>query len=273
MAKSQSGLTEIQIAKKIKEGRGQGSGTTYRPWLRIHEVPSQGLSHRIYSFKTKRTHHLLSNLELGVFLTLDWMDHVQDIREQYPLLRDETIEIASNNGIKHPNVRGINQVMTSDFLVDSSSHKQFVIQVKPLSELKNPRTIEKLEIERRYWVNKEIPWYIITEKELNPIVLDNIEWLYSSQTDTQDYDQLLNALNNFEFACRQNLQMKLSDICKFIDREYQQDIGQSLADLKQLMAHRLIKFDINQKFKELKVKDITFYQHQLVEGFLNVANQ
>ena len=82
MAKSLNGLTEIQIAKRIKERRGQGSGANYKPWLRIHEVPSQGLSHRIYSFKTKRTHHLLSNLELGVFLTLDWMDHVQDIREQ-----------------------------------------------------------------------------------------------------------------------------------------------------------------------------------------------
>jgi len=273
MAKSLNGLTDIQIAKRIKEGRGQGSGADYKPWLRIHEVPSQGLSHRIYSFKTRRTHHLLSNLELGVFLTLDWMDHVQDIREQYPLLRDETIEIASTNGIKHPNIRGINQVMTSDFLVDSSSHKQFVIQVKPLSELSDPRTIEKLEIERRYWVSKDIPWYIITEKELNPTVLDNIKWLYSSQEDTQDFSQLLNALNNFEFACQQHLQMKLSDICKFIDREYQQDLGQSLADLKQLMAHRLIKFDITQKFKELRVKDITFYQHQLVEGFLNVANQ
>lgn len=62
--------------------------------------------------------------------------------------------------------------------------------------------------------------------------------------------------------------MKLSDICKFIDREYQQDLGQSLANLKQLMAHRLIKFDITQKFKELRVKDFKFYQHQLVEGFL-----
>lgn len=115
--------------------------------------------------------------------------------------------------------------MTSDFLVDSSSHKQFVIQVKPLSELKNPRTIEKLEIERRYWASKEIPWYIITEKELNPTVLDNIKWLYSSQTDMHDYDQLLNALSNFEFFCQKHLQMKLSDVCKSIDREYQQDLG------------------------------------------------
>ena len=86
-------LHVVQIAKRIKERRGQGSGANYKPWLRIHEVPSQGLSHRIYSFKTKRTHHLLSNLELGVFLTLDWMDHVQDIREQYPLLRDEPYRV------------------------------------------------------------------------------------------------------------------------------------------------------------------------------------
>ncbi|MDE2420548.1 MAG: heteromeric transposase endonuclease subunit TnsA [Gammaproteobacteria bacterium] len=273
MAKSQSGLTEIQIAKRMKQGRGQGSGASYKPWLLINEVPSQGLSHRIYSFKTKRVHHLLSNLELGAFLTLDWMEHVQDIREQFPLRLDETLEIASNCGIKHPNVRGINQVMTSDFLVDSSSHKQFAIQVKPLSELKDPRTIEKLEIERQYWQSKNIPWFIMTEKELNPTVLDNIKWLYSSQNDTKINDQLIGSLKNFEFSCQQNPQMRLIDICKFIDREYQQDIGQSLTDLKQLMAHRLVKFDITKNFKELRVQDFKFYQPQLVEGFLNVAGQ
>ena len=273
MAKSQSGLTEIQIAKRLKQGRGQGSGASYKPWLLINEVPSQGLSHRIYSFKTKRVHHLLSNLELGAFLTLDWIEHVQDIREQYPLLLDETIEIASKSGIKHPNVRGVNQVMTSDFLVDSSTHKQFAIQVKPSSELKDPRTIEKLEIERLYWQSKNIPWYIMTEKELSPTVLENIKWLYSSQNDTKINDQLLGSLKNFEFFCQQNPQMGLIDICKFIDREYQQDIGQSLTDLKQLMAQRLVKFDITKAFKELRVQDFKFYQPQLVKGFLNVAGQ
>ena len=114
---------------------------------------------------------------------------------------------------------------------------------------------------------------IMTEKELSPTVLENIKWLYSSQNNTKINDQLLGSLRIFEFFCQQNPQMGLIDICKFIDREYQQDIGQSLTDLKQLMAQRLVKFDITKAFKELRVQDFKFYQPQLVKGFLNVAGQ
>lgn len=49
--------------------------------------------------------------------------------------------------------------MTSDFLINTNDKKrpQFVIQVKPLKELIKERTIEKLEIERRYWELKKSP--------------------------------------------------------------------------------------------------------------------
>jgi len=85
MAKSQQSLSEHQIARRIKEGRGQGVGKKYRPWLYVQEVPSEGRSHRIYSHKTDRIHHLLSDLELAVFLVLEWTHSIADIREQFPL--------------------------------------------------------------------------------------------------------------------------------------------------------------------------------------------
>ena len=71
MAKANSSFSEVQIARRIKEGRGQGHGKDYIPWLTVQEVPSSGRSHRIYSYKTRRVHHLLSDLELAVFLSLD----------------------------------------------------------------------------------------------------------------------------------------------------------------------------------------------------------
>ena len=71
MAKANSSFSEVQIACRIKEGRGQGHGKDYIPWLTVQEVPSSGRSHRIYSHKTGRVHHLLSDLELAVFLSLD----------------------------------------------------------------------------------------------------------------------------------------------------------------------------------------------------------
>lgn len=38
-----------------------GNGKDYKPWLYVQDVPSQGRSHRVYSHKTERVHHLLSN--------------------------------------------------------------------------------------------------------------------------------------------------------------------------------------------------------------------
>lgn len=130
-------FTQEQISKRIKSGRGQGMGKDYQPWLTIQDVPSRGVSHRIYSYKTQRVHHLLSNLELYVFLILDWSSSVQDIREQFPLNLDDTKEICLEHGLRHPNIQGSEQVMTSDFLIDTNDKKQpqFVIQVKPFKEL------------------------------------------------------------------------------------------------------------------------------------------
>ena len=58
--------------------------------------------------------------------------------------------------------------MSSDFLVNLSTKNQpkLAIQVKYSEALKDPRTIEKLEIERRYWQLKKVPFFLVTEKEI-----------------------------------------------------------------------------------------------------------
>jgi hypothetical protein len=94
------------IEKRIKEGRGQGRGPNYLPWLFIHDVPSKGLAWRIKGWKTGRPHHLLSDFEHNYQLIKDWDPSVIDIREQYPLLPlEETLAIAEECNIRHPSVR------------------------------------------------------------------------------------------------------------------------------------------------------------------------
>lgn len=61
---------ELKIQKWIKEGRGQGFGNNYKPWLTIRDVSLEGRSHRVFGHKSQRTHHLLSDLELSTFLLL-----------------------------------------------------------------------------------------------------------------------------------------------------------------------------------------------------------
>jgi hypothetical protein len=78
--------------------------------------------------------------------------------------------------------------MSSDFVVNTGEEDRpvFALQVKPSSKLEDKRTVEKLEIERRYWLQKEIPWFLTTEKQIPSTVFKNIEWLYSLQAEGYD---------------------------------------------------------------------------------------
>ena len=42
MSRAPRFFTQEQISKRIKDGRGQGMGKDYQPWLTIQDVPSRG---------------------------------------------------------------------------------------------------------------------------------------------------------------------------------------------------------------------------------------
>ena len=50
--------------------------------------------------------------------------------------------------------------------------------IKCSSELSKRRTIEKLEIERRYWQRMGIDWKVVTEHDMSIVKIRNIEWLH-----------------------------------------------------------------------------------------------
>jgi hypothetical protein len=276
MAKSKYTLTEKQINKRIKDGRGAGRLSNYKPWLYVNEVPSDGRSQRVYSHLTGRIHHVLSDLEFAVFLLLDHNSAVTDIREQFPLNRDETLNISKEGQLWHPSQGGVNLVMSSDFLVNSTSKNQpkFALQAKYSEALKDPRTIEKLEIERRYWQLKKIPFFLVTEKEINKVVVSNIEWFYGVKGyfDEIITDELLRLFENMKSYFERYPNRKIVDICKEYDKAYGHDLGYSLYDLRLMCAARLITFDIRYSFHSLRAKDIAFRSVCLDEGYNYVAS-
>jgi len=183
MAKRKRRTTAEGIKAKIAAGLGEGRLAEYKPWLRIQDVPSRGLVTRIKGWTTSRVHHLLSLLELRCFYVLDWLPQVIDIREQYPLDLDETLEIAEACRIRHPidNVTKHPIVFTTDFLVTINSNGLETDQartVKYEKDLCGRRALEKLEIERRYWKRRNIDWKIITEKVVSKDLARNVEWLH-----------------------------------------------------------------------------------------------
>ena len=273
MAKAKSSFSEVQIARRIKEGRGQGYGKDYLPWLTVQEVPSSGRSHRIYSHKTGRVHHLLSDLELAVFLSLEWESSVLDIREQFPLLPSDTKQIAIDSGIKHPAIRGVDQVMSTDFLMDCKDgpFEQFAIQVKPAAVLQDERTLEKLELERRYWQQKKIPWFIITDKEINPVVKENIEWLFSAKNEEVAVD-LLVQLPILTHILEEKGDENVINACKQIDIAYGLELGQTLREIRTLAANGFIKFNIYKLFRFNSCADLSISQVVNAEELFYVAN-
>jgi hypothetical protein len=174
VAKHRYALTEKRIARLQKEQRGTGAGRDYTPWITIHDLSSSGRSTRIVGQTTGRRHELLSDGERNVCLDLDWEDAVVDIREQYPLDRHETLRIADEMRVRHPQFGDVAVVMTTDFLVDyiaDGKRHQVAISVKTSADLEHketgPRTIEKLEIERRYWKAHATPFHVVTDREGN----------------------------------------------------------------------------------------------------------
>jgi len=184
MAKRNRATHQTVIDKRISDGRGQGRGSDYKPWLLVQDVPSQGLVTRIKGWKSKRVHHLLSNLELSYFYVLEWSPIVFDIREQYPLLPlEETLAIAEQCGIRHPTDPKTQEpvVMTTDFFITVPQSIEVIEQARTLKtakDLQSQRTLEKLEIERRYWHNRNIDWGIVTEQEIPQALTKNVDWLH-----------------------------------------------------------------------------------------------
>jgi hypothetical protein len=146
----------------------------------VQDVPSKGRIHRIKGCTTGRVYHLLSDLEAKVFYTLDYSPSVCDIREQFPLLPlEETWAIAEECGVTHPADPATRHpaVMTTDLLVARQHEGGSICEARAIkyeSELKRPRVLEKLEIERRYWKRRNIDWGIIRECDIHQPLIDNI---------------------------------------------------------------------------------------------------
>ncbi len=252
MAYRKNAMDENKIGRLYKEGRGNGRGAEYLPWLTIHDVASHGRSHRVKGRKTGRIHHLLSDNEWRTFLFLDWCDDVTDIREQFPLNREMTRHIAESLSVRHPtdNRTKTPQVMTTDFLVDVLRDGRTWLEaccVKPSAELERPRVLEKLEIERRFWAEQDIPLRIFTELEFSQVLTTNLQWLRTLSFDNQSEPwegyhhehagAVLSAIPRLH-------DLSLKDFCTRTDRDLSLEPGSALALVRHLVAIKSVSVDL-----------------------------
>lgn len=183
MPKHRRRMTGDAIPKLIAEGRGQGAGEKYQPWIKVQDFSSYGQANRDLGATTGRQHDYFSRLEYHYHLILDWSG-LLDIQEQFPLLPlEKTVSIANQLGIRHPVDFQTKKpvVMTTDFRISVPLPvgKEAVFRtVKPAAKLLEPRAIEKLELERRFYELLEEDWGIVTERQIDPVLVNNLIWSY-----------------------------------------------------------------------------------------------
>lgn len=251
MSKHSRVWNQSVFEKYLREGRGRGDGPDYAPWIRIQDFASNGVVSRVKGRKTGRIHHLMSNNELAYFYLLDWSDSVIDIREQFPLLDLEcAMKVAAQAGIKYPTDRasGYPYVMTCDFLI-TTAHGLKARTVKLSSELASARTVEKLEIERRYWAVNEVDWKLVTENEISYLKAKNIEWIYAAQEFEvlqTESDTLSNAKDMIRRLFYSN-EFSIIEIVKVVEDEFHLGRGIGLILFKSLVLGKDICVDLSKR--------------------------
>ena len=249
MAKHRSSWTSRRYHKLLAEGRGQGTLENYKPWITIHDIASKGVSSRILGYTTGRIHHTLSTLETSFFYLLDASDKVIDIREQYPLLPvDETVSIADRTGIRHPRDQASRYpyVMTTDFVI-TTQEGIVARSVKQSEELENPRVLEKLEIERRYWERRHVKWRIVTEETIDHQKARNLEWIYRARfypemlpegRDAQEIETFF--ANLYHGTC-----LSVADVARQTEERFELSPGLGITTFQYMLLQHQIKIDLS----------------------------
>jgi hypothetical protein len=196
-------FTPDLLERYREAGRGLGTYERYVPWHRVsrNDPASSGRSHLL--LLAGRPCELLSDKEWVAALFCTMVPELEDLREQFPLGLTwsphelgaydfrlggpdlpGTLEIASEYGLRHPRVNGNGRsapwVMTTDLLLTlrapSGALRLLAVSCKSSSDLTCKRTLEKLRIERHYWLTRGAEWLLVTPdlyEELVALTLRN----------------------------------------------------------------------------------------------------
>lgn len=233
-----------------------------RMTLKVTTFSSKGRATRIYSYKTKRIHHLQSDNQLKVFLIFEWIDSIKDIKENVELKDlEETIHNVENlrlDKFKDKETGQLYQLHTN-FLIKilkEEEYEEIAVSVKGLSELERKTVIEKLEVERRYWKAKNIKFYLITEKEIDKQVIENIRWCREALID-KSRENKVEISEKLYYFLQENKEEILLEVLNGFDAEQDLENGTALFMFRYLIAVKEIYINMKEKIDLNKyVKDI-----------------
>lgn len=241
----------------LKKGRGQGVGENYLPFIQAHDnkIASEGWLTRHKGWKTKRTHHTLSEHERKYLYYCEWLDGISDIREQWPLLPlEKTMEIAEQLGIIHPHLDGKSVIMTTDFMLTLRTiygFRNVVRTIKPKENL-TVRTLELFEIERIYFAELGIDWCIVTEDKIPYFLVKNVEWMaHAKYLDTQQVvnEELIELIADdiYEIFINDAAKTSIMNLCIRTDKAIGLTKGSCMFILQHMLANKKWETEMNKK--------------------------
>lgn len=247
--------TEKKIENMVASGHGRGVGAEYIPWIHVRDFSSRGTSRRAPSHKTGRKHQLLSDVEFDLFLLLEWSRDFSDIREQYPLDRDLTQDVARTLGIKHPCYPSthVPTVMTVDFLCTrvTTGEGDFVaFNAKRKEEAEDEDSLVKLEIQRASLELLGIPHHLVYHNDLPAQKVRHIEKIRDSLVKEGEVEPRPGYWASMSIWMSQMFpgarsDLKLVEFCSQFDSANSAPPGTGLRAARMLMFERILIPDLS----------------------------
>jgi len=268
--------TKAKFQRFLAEGRGKGEKETYRPWLMVNDISSRGRSIRFFSKKEKRVIHLFTDMQLFMALLLEWDESVLSYKEQYPLLDTETIIDTLDEPLLK-RLKGkdseIPYVMLTTFLVtavnDNGQEYQYARTLKDELELDKKATIERLEIQRRWWKSHNVDFGIITPNEIPVQRSKNIQWVLSS-LNIDDYGMNESEMKRYAKQLLRLIQNDLgiiSSVLTAFDAYNRLEVGTGLLVFRYLIAKRYITINMDTEIDlECTVNEMGILFSQIKRG-------
>lgn len=204
-------MTYKKLYQKIREGWGQGHGSHYRTFLPIRRRNPSPESNQVAAWLPPlgRSAHFFSRGEFKLGILFLWLG-VRDLREGYPLWpvphphpltgapgtesyqlpwSRGLLDIARDAGIDHGNVVGtrVPYIATMDLLATIQIHDEIRLAAFSSKPIDSPdeevkwRTLERLELERRYTSELQIPYCVAASSLVPNLMAGQLElWLGAS---------------------------------------------------------------------------------------------
>jgi len=229
-------MTWDKLNERVQQGYGMGHGADYQPWLTLRRKNSSRESNQVaaHLHPLHRVGYFFSRGEYQIALLLLWLQ-IHDLREQYPLWPiahphplygtpgtdglqlgycTGLFDIAAEAGIDHGYFPGtdIPYVATIDFLVTVRNGNEFelvAISCKPIEDPDQEvkwRTLERLELERRYAERMRIRYLIMSSRFVPILMAGQLEWCME-RASLSDVPHLAECVDEFsyEFAALPHL--------------------------------------------------------------------